>query len=218
MSALAIANSRGVPGTACLIVEDQASDQYVLANHHVVFGRGAAVGDPIWVLPPEDHEGGTPMLLGHAVRGQLGRVTHGGDACFVDCALVSLGGTRLPSWIEAGLAGVHEVGTAARGVLVEKTGPATGVTKGVVIDAHYFDQVVIAERAWAAPHQILVDSCDPELNFSGPGDSGAVLFDGEARAVGLVWGSNMTGQGIASPLGAVLDALGVEIIRTPRHS
>ena len=85
---LAIANARGVPGTATAIVTMNGV-RCVLTCHHVVFGNGARRGDRVWALPPDD-EPGPPVLLGRTAIGELGRVGDSSDPHFLDCAVVEL--------------------------------------------------------------------------------------------------------------------------------
>jgi hypothetical protein len=42
-----------------------------------------------------------------------------------------------------------------------------------------------------------------------------VLRDQDGAAVGLVWGATPAGETIASPLGPVLDVLGIDLVRLP---
>jgi hypothetical protein len=217
---LRIANARGVPGTAGTLVCDAAGARFVLANHHVVFGGGAADGDRVWAVPPDVEDAEREAIwLGRARRGQIGRVTFGGETYFVDCALVELAdATRFPSWLQTSVSGPWPsvAAAAAPGMRVVKNGVTTGRTEGVLVDVAYPDHPFVGGRWWDAPGQLLVDSLDPELNFSAPGDSGAALLDERGRVVGLLWGSNENGQGIACPIDPVLDSLGVTLATASR--
>ena len=208
-----IANSRGVPGTAAALVHDGAGTCYLLTNHHVVFGAGGTSGERVWALPEDGAETTEAVCLGPARTGQLGRVSFGGAVYFVDCALVELTYAEFPDWLRAALDAGRPVAaaTAETGMSVRKHGPATGTTLGVVLDAAYPDHPFIDGRYRPAPGQILVGSRDPARNFSAAGDSGAAVLDGQGRILGLLWGSNESGEGIASPIAAVLDCLGVTL-------
>ncbi|MBC7782823.1 MAG: hypothetical protein H7144_03205 [Burkholderiales bacterium] len=74
-------------------------------------------------------------------------------------------------------------------------------------DVCYPDHPYIGERWWNAPGQLLIDSRDDQLNFSAPGDSGAAVLDQQERVIGLLWGTNANGQGIACPIQPVLESL-----------
>jgi hypothetical protein len=213
-SPLGIASAFGIPGTAGTIVTDAAGALFLLSNHHVIFGGGAMPGDSVWGLPSQEYgaDDRLPALVGWGRRGQLGRVTWQRDTVFVDCALLELADvSTYPDWLRAALSRdwPTEIAPPERGMRVVKHGSSTGATEGILVDIAHADSPFIGDRPWLAPGQLLIDSVDPELNFSGPGDSGAVVLDDEGRMLGLLWGSNTGGQGIASPIRPVLDCLGV---------
>jgi hypothetical protein len=136
-----------------------------------------------------------------------------GDTYFVDCALTSLDGEEtFPAWLEEALAALpaYTIPEAGPGLEVSKRGATTGTTQGILVDVAYPDLPVIEGRAWQAPGQLLIDSRDPLLNFSAPGDSGAAVVDAAGAVIGLLWGSNDFGQGIACPIAPVFACLDVE--------
>jgi len=212
--ALHIANAAGVPGTAGALVRDAAGMSYLLSNHHVVFGSGGKSGGPIWAIPPGE-VASRPVMVGRALRGELGRIDVRGEVCFVDCALVELSAeTPFPSWLQTAIEAAgwfDSIASATPGMRVWKHGVATGLTEGVMADIAYPDCPAIEGRWWKAPRQLLVNSSDPELNFSAAGDSGAMLVDEFDAVLGLLWGINGNGDGIASPIEAVLSCLGVTL-------
>lgn len=207
-----IVNARGVPGTVAGLVRDGSGTQYLLANHHVVFGDGARVGEQVWAMPPADELTLQPVRLGTARTGEIGLVGVGEHARFVDCALIEVD-DDYPPWIVGSLEGAAAIGTARAwaDATVLKHGPATGTTHGTVLDADYPDHPYIAGRAFTAPGQILVGSAVADRSFAAPGDSGAGLLDRDGRLVGLLWGSNGSGDGLACPIDAVLECLGVTL-------
>jgi hypothetical protein len=216
LPALRIVNSRGVPGTAGVMARDHSGARLLIANHHVIFGGGAATGEVVWALPPDDEGAREPRAaaLGTARSGRIGRVSFEGAVYFVDCALIELSDlTRFPDWLRSVLDGPWPAAVAAAhpGAGAIKHGPSTGTTLGTIIDAAYPDRPFIEGRSWTAPGQLLIQSRDPELNFSAPGDSGAALLDEQGRILGLMWGSNSGGQGVACPIEPVLDCLGVAL-------
>jgi hypothetical protein len=217
--ALKIANACGTPGTLAALVQGCERTVFALANHHVVFGGGAPVGSVIWAIEPEskDHWQCDAVPLGRAHRGILGRVTYAEETYFVDCALIELM-SRGPAalWLDSLLeALIHpELGDAEPGARVTKVGAGTGYTEGVLLDVAYSDTPFIDGRTWRAPGQLLVGPKSHELVFSGPSDSGAGLVTESGTLIGLMWGSNALGQGVACPILPVFDALGV----TPAHS
>lgn len=208
-AALSIASAFGVPGTAGTMVADADGGLFLLSNHHVVFGGGAKGGDCVWGLP---EDGQPPALLGWGRRGQIGRVSFGQDTPFVDCALIELAGLpSFPRWLQRAVSRSWplEVAEGAPGMRVLKHGAISGATEGVLVDVAHADFPSIEGRDWIASGQLLVDSLDTGLNFSAPGDSGAMLLDTQGRMLGLLWGSNAAGQGIACPIRPVLSCLAV---------
>ncbi|WP_051453826.1 hypothetical protein [Paraburkholderia caribensis] len=208
-AALQIANAKGVPGTVGALVRGEDGGLLLLANHHVVFGGGAVKGDHVWAL---DDDGGR-VHIGHGLHGRLGRVTYGDQTHFVDCAVIGLR-TRelLPDWVNAALDRLPQATASPRpGLAVQKLGPGTGHTRGVIATVEHFDAPYILGCAYQAPRQLLVDPADPELRFCGEGDSGAAVVDESGRIVGLLWGTTGTSHGIASPIGPVLHALSVTL-------
>lgn len=217
---LRIASAHGVPGTAGALVVGADGLRCVLTNHHVMFGGGAVVGDRVWALAPEDeiYQAREAVCLGRARSGQIGRVTFNDETYFVDCAVVAIADeTLFPVWLKSVLSETWPLETAGAepGMSVFKCGAGTEFTEGTVVDVAYPDHPFIDGRSWSAPGQLLVDSRDPELNFSAPGDSGAALLDGGGRIIGLLWGSTANGQGIACPIEPVLDCLKVTLVAAP---
>jgi hypothetical protein len=214
---LRIVNSRGVPGTAGVMVRDPSGARLLIANHHVIFGGGASEGEVVWALPPDDEDAlpePRAAAVGTARAGRIGRVTFQGTVYFVDCALIELFDlTRFPDWLRSVLDGPWPAAVAAAhpGAGAIKHGASTGTTQGTIIDAAYPDRPFIEGRSWTAPGQLLIQPRDLDLNFSAPGDSGAALLDEQGRILGLMWGSNSGGQGVACPIEPVLDCLGVAL-------
>lgn len=220
--ALAIANANGLPGTAGMVVFDSRGERCLLTNHHVVFGGGAGLGDPVWALPThsEGRELSDFVCLGPTSSGQIGRVTVAGENIFVDCALVELRDEdRFPSWLKESLAclPVARCAPAEPGIPVTKHGATTGLTRGLIVDVCYPDNPFIDGHWWTAPGQILIDSRQKQFNFSASGDSGSAVLDEQGRVVGLLWGTNANGQGISCPIEPVLASLGAALIPTSGH-
>jgi hypothetical protein len=161
------------------------------------------------------------IAIGTSARGYIGRLMHDGSPVFVDCALATLGDPAgWPASLKQQLLALpvlESIGDPAIGSVVTKEGAATGHTAGRVIDIAYPDRPFIDARQYDAPGQVLVRPLsaagiltEAEVNFCARGDSGAVIFNTHGRAVGLLWGANANGEGIACPIRAVLLALGIE--------
>lgn len=187
-----LANGRGVPGTlGAFAVRWSDGAPVLLTNHHVLFGGGTAAGEPVWLTP-------SLRRVGSSLYGKLGSVTHDGRAHHVDCAVASID-AELGDWRidEQPLPGVRP-GEAVR---LDRKGRSV---HGIVVDVRDFN---------GAPRQILVRSLAAGEPFSAEGDSGALLRNEGGTAVGLVWGATPAGETIASPLGPVLDVLGIRLLR-----
>jgi hypothetical protein len=208
-----LVNGRGVPGTAGGIVVGPDGTRFVLGTRHVLFGRGAGAGKPLWARVGSIRSPFT--WIGRVAHGTVGRVFHRGGPVFVDCAVGVLDGkAALPPDLEVALheAGLVEgVADARIGAHVTKVGAATGWTEGVVADVAYPDRPLVEDRVYEAPNQLLVRPRLSEEAFSAPGDSGALLLDERGFVVGLMWGCNANGEGIACPIAPVLACLGVSM-------
>ena len=64
--------------------------------------------------------------------------------------------------------------------------------------------------------QFLVRSREPRRPFSVEGDSGAVVRDEAGSPVGLIWGTTPSGASIATPIWAVVDVLGLQLVQLVR--
>jgi hypothetical protein len=187
-----LANSRGVPGTlGAFAVRWSDGAPVLLTSHHVLFGGGAAAGEPVWLTP-------SLRRVGSSLYGKLGSVTHDGRAHHVDCAVARID-AELGEWRidEEPPPGVRP-GEAVR---LDRKGRSA---PGIVVDVRDVN---------GAPRQILVRSLAAGEPFSAEGDSGALLRNEGGAAVGLVWGATPAGETIASPLGPVLDVLGIRLLR-----
>jgi hypothetical protein len=94
---------------------------------------------------------------------------------------------------------------------VTKCGAATGTTTGVVVSVDYADVAWIEGRPQAASRQLLVRSLGDEGPFSAAGDSGALVVNASGKAVGLLWGANSRGEGVACPIAPVLHAMNIAL-------
>lgn len=211
---LTIVNHKGVPGVLGAVVRDDAGGRFLLTCHHVLYGRGAKTGEPVWAVE-ERGFGRSFVEIGRTVRGEIGRVTHDGRHGFIDGALASLDeDARLPDFVRRALANAAATGLAEEvvvGQAVSKDAAITGYTRGRIIDTAHFDRPFIDGRTFEAPGQILIRSEDDELCFSAAGESGVAVLDEAHRVVGFLWGSNANGEGIAYPAAAALEHFGVDL-------
>lgn len=211
-SGASIANNKGVPGTLGCFVRGSIPGDSILTSHHVLFGNGATKNEEISLLRSFD-DLVLPVPVGTATMGVLGTVSFEGDEYYVDCAI----GTIARRWWTTGkcLPGalaISGVAKARLGSRVKKLGSASGLTRGIIADVHYPDEAYIGRTVFDAPNQILIKPLDSESGFSSAGDSGAVVLDDENRVVGLLWGSNSNGEGVACHIGPVVQELGLKTV------
>jgi hypothetical protein len=191
-------SSRGIPGTAGALAHTLHDGRRVLlTTWHVLFGSDGVDDGPVSFV-----DDGRLSPAGRALYGKIGTIRIGDEDVHVDCAVAAYDGERRCTPRE------H---TAARaGDRVTKSGAATGTTEGVVIRVDASDDVTIDGRVLRTSRQILVRSLDGSP-FSAPGDSGALLLDADQRAVGLLWGVNTRGEGVACPIAPVLYAMNITL-------
>jgi hypothetical protein len=142
--------------------------------------------------------------IGTTRHGTIGTVRLGDGEYYIDCAVAACS-------VEIARPYAVAHATARPGMRVRKTGAATDITFGTITHVSYKDQVCIEHRTYAAPRQILIRPDDPERAFSAPGDSGAAVINDDGCIVGLLWGSNPRGEGLACHIEPVLRILDVRI-------
>jgi hypothetical protein len=218
-----IANARGVPGTLGAIGRTLHDGRAVLlSTWHVLFGGDAEENGAVWLLgsvedrhsclslggggtgksacPPQN---GRAARIGSVLYGRSGTVDVGGERCYVDCAVAACD-AEIPA---ATAALPHDMPRA--GERVTKSGAATGTTAGVIVSVEHDDVAWIGGRRQSAPRQLLVRAdAGP---FCAEGDSGALLVNERGRAVGLLWGVNSRGEGVACPIAPVLYAMNITL-------
>ncbi|MCP3994237.1 MAG: hypothetical protein GY722_04105 [bacterium] len=140
--------------------------------------------------------------IARARHGRCGTVTHYGKAVFVDCASAEFDRRFVPQ--EYSIVPEDGESILVPGDRVSKVGAVTGSTEGIVVDTDYSDTVRVEGRRHTTPGQILVRPVVPGGMFSTDGDSGAVLRDVDGAVVGLLWGVDARGFGLACPIAPVL--------------
>jgi hypothetical protein len=203
-SGVPIAMEGGQAGTLGAIVFDRTTGQpMLLGSHHVLMSDPA---DPlVWQPGPCGVSGCRCNVVGRVVRGQRTAVKWRDHWYFIDAAVAVLDAD-----VEWQQETRTDVAKAATGATVNKIGAATGTTHGIVVDAQHVDRVTLPKREIGAPNQLLVRALGGQVRFSADGDSGALVRDGEDRAVGLLWGAKGS-EGVACPIGPVLDQLAVSL-------
>lgn len=211
-----IANQRGVPGTlGCWASRTVTGEPVLLSNYHVLFGRRCRAGDVIWrVRPGSSKYEFQPIAT--SLMGKAGNVRFRGADYFIDAAIGTRDESVARSDEEHETDSRSTVADAVLGSLVSKTGAATGRTVGTIVDICYPDRWHCDLESAAAPNQLLIQpesDGGPEKSeaFSRMGDSGAVIRDEASYVVGLLWGSNARGEGIACHIGPVIQELDIRL-------
>jgi hypothetical protein len=202
----------------CFVRSGSSTALYILSNNHVLadenrYPKGGAI------VQPGTLDGGSPMGDRVAKLTRFVRLDPA-QTNFVDCAIAKLNST-----IKADLNKLRGIGTLAGlrsdelqvGDIVHKVGRTTGVRHGKVT-AFELDGVEVE-------YDIGVISFDNQIEiegagnraFSDAGDSGSLIVDDQMLAGALLFaggdhgGSNGKGLTYANPIGAVLQALKVEL-------
>lgn len=201
---------------AFVVPPGRAEPVRVLSNNHVLADSDRGVtGDPI--LQPGPADGGEVPgdrvgVLDQVVPIQLGRSN------LVDAATAVLdAGIEFDLPYPAGaLCGVAE---PASGVMVEKVGRSTGVTRGQ-ISAIELDGLRVQFPSGVVTFDGQVEiTGDGTGAFSAGGDSGSVVYDPiRLTGIGLLFagsergGPNGSGLTYCNPFGTVLAALGMRLL------
>lgn len=202
-----LVNSRGVLGTlGALAVSHHDQAVVILTSEHVLLGAGAPYGEPVWLTA--DVVGGPCFLrLGRSCYGRTGTVERGG-AVHVDCAIATIDGWSGPpvGWhVRPDVEPDRDPPRAGRVVWLE--GAVSGRSHGVVTDSGSGDE------AATTPGQFFVRGLEPGRPFSVEGDSGAVVRDRVGSPLGLLWGTTPSGASVVTPIAAVVDVLGLHLMR-----
>jgi hypothetical protein len=184
--------SAGFSGTLGVWVCDLITGQAVALSNRHVFGSVAG----IHITQPSSDDGGS------APADQIASVLRSGS---LDAAIAAPVDSGVVSGSIVGCRNaVFEIGDAAIGMRVQKTGRTTGLTRGVV-DLIDYDS---GHNGSHADLWIDGDGAD----FSDGGDSGAVYLESAANAiVGLHWGG-AGNDGVGHPIRAVFDDLHVAVL------
>lgn len=212
---LSVAQRAVTAGTVGAFVERPGdAARYLLSNNHVLADSDrAATGSA--VLQPGSADGGTAAdavgRLAVAVPLQLATPN------VVDAALAVLDDdVEVDPTYPVGA--ITTTTAADDGLVVEKVGRTTGLTRGAVT-AIELDGVAVSYPSGVVTFDDQVEVTGADGVFSAGGDSGSLVYDPAARAaVGLLFaGSERGGPGGAgltfcNPVDAVLEALGARLL------
>jgi len=215
-------DKRGVGTLGCLAIPDDNEDDIVglTCAHVALLNSESTVDASPNIGQPQKH-----ICCCCCVKNLVGSVQSIGDG--VDCATIKLHDDIVADIKAKGVINdIQDIGSivgrvvATEGMLVKKSGAATGLTRGQVVDI-YFDNA-----------QVLIAPVSPYPKFADFGDSGSIVVDDNNRVIGLLWGtkrnrfasgedprsdSNQTDRltprvhGVVTPIEKVEKALGVKI-------
>jgi hypothetical protein len=131
----------------------------------------------------------------------------------IDCATVELDDQTMLQGVRVVEDCTNHNPTVKSGDLVTKIGAATGTTHGIVEDTAFSHIASVNGRSYKTIGQILVRPLVHADTFTADGDSGAALQDREGHVVGLLWGADARGYGLACPIAPVLRVLHVCLAR-----
>ena len=192
-------------GTLGCLVKDKKSEKVlILSNNHVLANSNKAEkGDPI--LQPGPYDGGKKPkdLIGYLENWI--EINFKKEANLVDAALArpKVSGDVRP---EIMLIGSPQGLTKAKiGMPIQKSGRTTGYTTGKVKDISASVKVNYDNQTALFRDQILT------TNMSQGGDSGSLVLDMKARAVGLLFAGSEQVT-ILNPINEVLRLLDIELL------
>jgi hypothetical protein len=203
---VSVGGLRVTAGTLGALVSDIGSgEQLLLSNWHVLCGDAECRAGEV-IIQPGVFDGGLQTDAIAYLR--TFALTEK-----VDAACATVGVERYVLRDIAGLPGVRDVGSAAVGMRVWKSGRTTGVTTGIVEDVSAdVDVGGYPDGTQGFRDQIIVAQ-DDSLPIVRGGDSGSLVVDDSQRAVGLLFGGERRSGAyfIANHIAEVIDALGIEV-------
>lgn len=216
ISKVKIANCKGISGTGCRAFMNDTGQPVILSNWHVMCGKGAVRNDTMWLVEETD-ESKNLRELGRVMSGKIGVVRFYNWEVYIDCAISTY---TLENFIKQkqfllfskkqifpSFNGHCEI---FQGETVFKSGSVTGMTEGIVVNDRHSEMALIEGKTFDAKGQLLIRSKNGKP-FSAAGDSGAVIFNHDNKAVGLLWGTNNWGEGVACPIAPVLSVLNIDL-------
>jgi hypothetical protein len=207
-----IANARGIPGTlGCFALTLDDRRLVFLTSHHVLFGGGAGEQEPVSITVQGERR--SSYRIGRSRHGRCGTVSHCGMSVHVDCATAELELRTAPEGCRVVEESASQTAALSAGDRVTKIGAATATTHGIVLDTDFADHALVNGRRHETRGQILVRPLRPGETFTANGDSGAVLRNHDGVVVGLLWGADARGYGLACPIAPVLRILHVCLAR-----
>lgn len=201
---VSIGHYRITAGTlGCLVKDKKSGKVFILSNNHVLSNSNKAKkGDSI--LQPGPYDGGKKPkdIIGYLENWI--EIGFGKEANLIDSALArpkNVSDVKPEIMLIGSSQGVSK---AKLGMPIQKSGRTTGYTTGKVKDTSATVKVNYDDKTALFRNQILT------TNMSQGGDSGSLVLDMKARAIGLLFAGSEQVT-ILNPIASVLDLLDVEL-------
>jgi S1-C subfamily serine protease len=123
----------------------------------------------------------------------------------VDCALAKPDGDALISTEILGIGSPRGIGFGTLGMLVQKSGRTTGLTRGEIEQIDVTSRVDYGDRVATFSGQLMASA------GSAGGDSGAAVLDMSGNVIGLLFAGSATST-LLNPIQTVLDSLNVRLV------
>ncbi|KOC50846.1 hypothetical protein [Clostridium botulinum] len=190
-------------GSLGCIVKDDSGKHYLLSSAHVLtVDYTIPLGTEI-IQPPYSYHGHSPSdTLGTLYK--YIPISFSGTN-LADAAIALIHDTGQVSNKVALIGNIKGIGLTTLRLSVKKTGCSTGLTKDSVKSVGVTRQFTYKGRHVLFKNLILTGL------MTEYGDSGSILFDTSNKAIGIVFGGDLSNS-IFNPISAALDLLGVQLI------
>jgi len=204
LGGVSIGHYKITAGTLGCLVRDKISDQtFILSNNHVLANPNKAKrGNAI--LQPGPYDGGKKPKDIIAYLERWIEIRFNNEANLVDAALARPKEYKLVKTEIMEIDIPQGITKAKLGMLIQKSGRTTGHTVGKIKDISATVKVNYDDKVALFRNQILT------TNISQGGDSGSLVLDMKAKAVGLLFAGSEVVT-IVNPISEVLRALDIEL-------
>ena len=187
----------------CLVKDKTTGETFILSNNHVLANSNKAKKSDV-ILQPGHYDGGRKPkdTIGYLERWI--EIKFGKEANSVDVALAKPKDNNLvqPEIIQIGAP--KGVTKPQLGMIIQKSGRTTGYTAGKIKDISATVKVNYDDKVALFRNQILT------TNISQGGDSGSLVLDMKAKAVGLLFAGSEVVT-ILNPISEVLRLLNIAV-------
>ncbi len=205
---------RSQTGTlGCLVTKQgNPNDIFILSNAHVLAGSGLGNPGDAVTQPGRDDGGQLPADVIATLTELIPFRFEPNDTNLCDIAIARLESPTLATSFIAEFGVPQGVSTnLMRGMTVQKTGRSTGHTTGIIKDLDFRTNAIPYPRVGGGSGKpLFVDQVLCEV-FTAPGDSGSLICDLQANAVGVHWAGSLTAS-VFHKIQNVINALRIEIV------